>query len=283
MAQSSYEARLDRVIDYIHEHLEEDIRFETLAEVACLSAYHWHRIYVSMRGETITATIRRLRLLRAADRLANSDMPLAAIALRARYGSADALAHAFKDAYGMTPATYRASGSHAAFKAANRARDSNGFPIFVEALPPTRCAAIAHQGPYIQIDRAMGQLFSQLSAQGVMPAEPLMMAVFFDDPDLVSKDQLRSQACVPIGQGDAVAPPLLNTVLRGGCYARLRYQGPYADMKDAYRWLFGVWLPASGYELDDAPAVEAYLNDPRDTPPRDLLTDIHLPLKVPGC
>ena len=89
--QASYEARLDRVTDYIYEHLEEDIDPDRLAEVACLSPYHWHRIYAAMRGETISATVRRLRLLRAADRLANSDMPVRTIAERAGYSTANCL------------------------------------------------------------------------------------------------------------------------------------------------------------------------------------------------
>src|SRR4029077_11746511 len=55
---ASYENRLSRVVDHIYAHLDEDIRFDDLAEVACLSPYHWHRIYAAMRGETITATIR---------------------------------------------------------------------------------------------------------------------------------------------------------------------------------------------------------------------------------
>ncbi|WP_137151802.1 AraC family transcriptional regulator [Devosia sp. FKR38] len=278
MTRSAYEARLDRVLEHIHAHLDEDIGFETLAEVACLSPYHWHRIYAAMRGETITVTIRRLRLSRAAERLANSDMPLAAIAAQARYGSTDAFAHAFREAYGLAPAAYRAEGSHTAFKAANRAGDAAGFPIFVETLPAVRCAAMAHQGPYIDIDRAMGQLFAQLGVQGALPAAPQMMAAFFDDPDLVAVDRLQSQACVPVGEAAVVAPPLIDTFVRGGLYARLRYVGPYADMRDAYRWLFGVWLPGSGYTADDAPVLEAYRNDPRDTPPLALITDIHLPL-----
>lgn len=281
MTRSAYEARLDRVIEHIHAHLDEDIGIETLAAVACLSPYHWHRIYAAMQGETITVTIRRLRLARAADRLANSDMPLAAIAAQSRYGSSDAFAHAFRGAYGMAPAIYRAQGSHAAFKAANRAGDAAGFPIFIERLPAVRCAAMAHQGPYIEIDRAMGQLFAQLGAQGALPATPQMMAMFFDDPDLVATDRLQSQACVPIGEVVEVAPPLLDTVVRGGLYARLRYVGPYADMRDAYRWLFGVWLPGSDYAADDAPVLEAYRSDPRDTAPSALITDIHLPLRAP--
>src|ERR1700722_7899958 len=132
--QASYQARLDRVVDHIYAHLDEDIRPERLAEAACLSPYHWHRIYVAMRGETVTATIRRLRLLRAADRLANSDLPVEMIGERAGYSGADAFPPAFREAYGKTPADYRATGSHAAFKASTEAEDDAGFPVTIETF-----------------------------------------------------------------------------------------------------------------------------------------------------
>ena len=35
--QASYQARLDRVVDHIYAHLDDDIRPEGLAEIACLS------------------------------------------------------------------------------------------------------------------------------------------------------------------------------------------------------------------------------------------------------
>jgi AraC family transcriptional regulator len=279
--QASYEARLDRVTDYIYEHLEEDIRPDLLAEVACLSSYHWHRIYTAMRGETVSATIRRLRLLRAADRLANSDLPVGTIAQRAGYSAADSFARAFKDAYGNAPADYRASGSHAAFKAAAQAQNAEGFPVAIESLAAVRCASAAHIGSYMQVDRAMGRLFSELAARRIMAPDQKMIGVFFDDPDLAPVDELRSRACSPVAEDVPLSAPLEETILRGGLYARPRYKGPYADMRGAYRWLLGVWLPQSGHEPDDAPVFEAYLNSPRDAPPTELLTDIHLPLKTP--
>ncbi len=49
-------------------------------------------------------------------------------------------------------------------------------------------------------------------------------------------------------------------------------------MPAAYRWLFAEWLVKSGREPADAPCFEEYLNDPRETPPTELLTDIFLPL-----
>jgi AraC family transcriptional regulator len=277
---NSYSDRLDRVLDYIYAHLDEDLSFDMLAEIACLSPYHWSRIYSAMRGETIVATIRRLRLQRAADQLANSDTNIEAITRRAGYGSTDSFGRAFKDAFGTSPVSYRQSGSHTAFKAANLADDTNGFPVTLMILPERRCAGIDHKGPYMQIDHAMGKLFAELARRSQLPAQPSMIGVFFDDPELGSEPALRSRACMPVSDDVAIDAPLVETVLRGGSYAKLSYKGPYADMRGAYHWLLGVWLPASGLEPDDAPVWEAYLNDPRDVHPTELRTDIHLPLKA---
>lgn len=276
--QASYAQRLGRVIDYVHAHLDDDLSFDRLAEIACLSAYHWSRIYSAMYGETIAATIRRLRLQRAADRLANSALDISEIAAQAGYGSSDTFGRAFKDAFGMAPATYRETGSHAAFKAANAAADATGFPVTIEHRAPQRCAGIDHTGSYMHIDQAMGRLFAELSVRQSLPAQPAMIGIFYDDPALVPTDALRSRACIPVGKAASITPPLVETVFHGGLYARLSYTGPYADMSGAYRWLLGIWLPASGHDPAEAPIFEAYLNDPRQVPQSQLRTDIHLPL-----
>jgi AraC-like DNA-binding protein len=64
-----YEARLRRVSAYIHEHLDEALDMEKLADIACMSSYHWHRIYRAIYGETLAATVKRLRLHRAASEI----------------------------------------------------------------------------------------------------------------------------------------------------------------------------------------------------------------------
>jgi hypothetical protein len=42
-ARAAYEARFNRVTAYIYDHLDDDIDLNRLAEIACLSPYHWHR------------------------------------------------------------------------------------------------------------------------------------------------------------------------------------------------------------------------------------------------
>jgi AraC family transcriptional regulator len=279
--RQSYLERLDRVDDYIHVHLEGDLSIDRLAEVACLSPYHWSRVYAAMRGETVAARIRRLRLQRAADGLASTDIALDRIASLAGYRSTDTFGRAFREAFGDAPARFRATGAHAAFKRALGIGDALGFPVSIVTLPDQRCAGIDHVGSYMRIGHAMGRLFSELSKRGSLPDVPSMIGVFFDDPDLAEEAALRSRACMPVGNHVSIDDPLVETTLNGGLCARLRYTGPYAAMGDAYRWMLGTWLPASGYEPRDAPIFEVYLDDPSQVSQSELRTDIHLPLKVP--
>lgn len=51
-------------------------------------------------------------------------------------------------------------------------------------------------------------------------------------------------------------------------------------MKAAYQWLFGDYLVRSGCEPASGPVVEEYLNSPRETAPRDLRTQICMPLRA---
>ena len=124
-----YQERLNRVIVFIHDHLDEEIDLNRLADVACLSPYHWHRIYHAMHGETIAATVRRLRLHRAAGFLANTAMPIETIAEKSGYAGVAAFSRAFTNDYGMPPAQYRKDGAHAKFLAQTRADDGDGFEV----------------------------------------------------------------------------------------------------------------------------------------------------------
>src|ERR1041384_7839609 len=81
-----YTQRLERVITWLADHLDEAPDLVRLADVACMSPYHFHRIYRAMQGETAADTIRRLRLHRAAVDLIAGTHPGARIPRPARHG-----------------------------------------------------------------------------------------------------------------------------------------------------------------------------------------------------
>ncbi|WP_232316546.1 AraC family transcriptional regulator [Candidatus Burkholderia verschuerenii] len=105
--------------------------------------------------------------------------------------------------------------------------------------------------------------------------------MYFDDPSAVAEDELRSMACAELFEPDAVQfeAPVSRFEIEGGEFAVLTHVGPYAQLCFAYQWLYGEWLPASGRETGDAPVFEVYLNNPRDTAPGELVTEIWLPVR----
>jgi AraC family transcriptional regulator len=276
---AGYEERLGRVTAYIYDHLEDEIDLRKLADIACLSPYHWHRIYHAVQGETIAAAVRRLRLHRAAGYLAQTNLSIEAIAGKSGYGSVPAFARSFKASFGLPPARFRKEGSHARFRPVSRQRGQAVEPVEIREIAELSLVCVEHRGSYMKIGRAFDTLYARLGARGLLRPGLRSIAIFDDDPAATAEPALRSRACVVMAGAIAIDPPLGLAPVTAGPYAVLRHKGPYADMRAAYDWLFGQWLPSSGREPADAPVFEEYLNSPRDTAPAELLTEICLPLR----
>ena len=67
-ANSEYAQRINRVIDYLRGNLDRQVKLKELARVACLSEFHFHRIFGAVSGETVNNFTNRLRLEKAARR-----------------------------------------------------------------------------------------------------------------------------------------------------------------------------------------------------------------------
>ncbi len=276
---TNYRERLDRVTAHVYDHLDEDLDLNRLADIACLSPYHWHRVYHATHGETIAATVKRLRLHRAAGYLAQTGMTIPEIAKRSGYPNVASFNRIFSAAYGMPPAQYRRSGDHAKFRPPQQEAVAGGFDVAIRELPDLKTLAVAHAGSYMQIGKAFDTLYGWLGERNLLQPGLRSIGMYLDDPSAVAEDRLRSRACVTLAGAIAVAAPVVQVDILGGPYAVLRHVGPYASMKAAYQWLYGDWLLRTGKEAADAPALEEYLNSPRDTAPADLVTDIWLPLR----
>ena len=79
---------------------------ESLAAVAHMSPYHFHRIYRALMGESVVDTVKRLRLAEAAQRLTDAAQ-VTAVAHDAGYDSPQAFARAFRDFTGVSPSEFR--------------------------------------------------------------------------------------------------------------------------------------------------------------------------------
>jgi AraC family transcriptional regulator len=273
--------RLERVFKWLADHLDDGLDLATLADVACLSPYHFHRIYHSMQGETVTETVRRLRLHRAAVELITGELPVQRIARRAGYGSQEAFTRAFKTAYGVPPARYRTS--FVPIPATGRPEDAMETTMTYQATiresATIRVAALPHHGDYQTIATTFERLSALAGGQNLFRPAARSFGIYYDDISVVPRDALRSDACLTAPDDWTPQGELELREIRGGRYAVTLHVGPYAELERAYKWLYGTWLAQSGEEPADAPCVEEYLNDARTVPPTELRTEIWLPLR----
>src|SRR5215467_15335686 len=105
-ANSEYAQRINRVIDYLRENLDRQLKLEELARVACFSEFHFHRIFGAVAGETLNQFTSRLRLEKAARLLRYSDRSLTDIALDCGFSSSATFARAFRSGYDTTPTEF---------------------------------------------------------------------------------------------------------------------------------------------------------------------------------
>lgn len=274
-----YEKRLLRVLAYIYENLDHELSLDTLADVAHMSRFHWHRVFSAMTGETLSDAVRRLRLHKAANTLVLEDTPVSEVAKRVGFSNKASFSRAFSSAYGMPPIEYRARGVEVSNELIRNSAQQKMFPVTISDLQPKKAAGVLHTGSYAHIGAAFQRLGGILSARALFPHVAGLFVVYHDAPGSKPAAQLRAH--VAVERGDCFPSEVEGLDyfdVYGGRYAIMKHRGPYATLKAAYTWLYGTWLPQSGEDAGDAPPIEFYVNDPRTTRAADLRTDIRVPL-----
>ena len=284
---AKYQARIERVIDYIQDHLDEPLDLNHLAEIACFSPYHFHRVYRAVMQETVAETVRRLRLHRACGDLIANQLSIGDVASRAGYGSVEAFTRAFRKDYDMPPGEYRAKQIDQVhpLKPYSFLKDDDMYNVTIGDVPSVRMAAVAHKGSYMDIGKAFEKIYIWAMSNELTPGpETRSIGVYYDDPDSVKESDLRSHAGFTIS-GDLDIGKTQNAgdidvvELKGGRAATLEHVGPYAELEKAYNWFYRTWLMEQNYELADLPPFEEYINDPKTTPPQELITKINIMIK----
>ncbi|QHW33019.1 AraC family transcriptional regulator [Paenibacillus rhizovicinus] len=98
---------LNGALDYIEQHLEQELDDREIAKHAYCSVFHFKRMFSFLAGITLQEYIRRRRLTRAALELQNSTVKVIDIAMKYGYYSPDAFTRAFLSLHGITPTEAR--------------------------------------------------------------------------------------------------------------------------------------------------------------------------------
>lgn len=274
-----YAKRMDRVLEYIQDHLDDELSLEVLAGIASFSEYHFHRIFSGMVGESVKAYVRRLRLERAAGRLKLTRTAVTTLAFEASFESHEAFTRAFHKMFGISPLQYRKE-----TRADLRQQSINywkeiDMKVEIVTLEDMDVIFVRHQGPYNLCGAAWEELMQWAAPKGFLQPGAKILGLSFDDPQITPPEKLRYDACIAVNTDVSVEPPISKKRVKGGQYAMTTHYGPYDNLAETYAQLCGQWVPQNGYDIDDRACIEMYQNNPEETDPEDLITDIYIPLK----
>ncbi|MEB2281399.1 AraC family transcriptional regulator [Lysinibacillus xylanilyticus] len=98
---------IQKAINYIEEHLLDDITMEQIAREVNSSVFHFQRTFSILTDMSIADYIRRRRLTLAAQELINTEQKVIDLAYKYGYDSPEAFAKAFRKQHKITPSEAR--------------------------------------------------------------------------------------------------------------------------------------------------------------------------------
>ena len=276
---NDYIQRINKVVAYINNHLDETLELKTLANEAALSDFHFHRIFKALKGEAIGGYITRLRLEATARLLRYTALTIEEIAFNIGYETPASLSKAFKKQYGISPTEYRTNKDTYIMKKEiinpNLALKAPKIVI----LEPKNLIYVALTGAYGSLDygKAYEQLWAVIKAQKLFTKGIESICISYDDPKITEGSLQRSDVCLAIHKSATPQDEVSCKTLAGGKYAVFFYQGSYENLSQVYDTAVR-WVIDHQYTLREEPLFEKYLNDARRTPKEKLKTEIYIPI-----
>lgn len=291
-ALDNYNARMQRVLDHIDQHLDGDLDLEALARVAAFSKFHFHRQFMATFGVSVHRYVQLARLKRASHRLAmRGDTSVTEIALEAGYDAPDAFARAFRQRFRQSPSSFRKSPDWAPWLAAfgplDNARSKlmqityETGDVMIRDVAATPVAIMEHRGDRAALPATIERFIAWRKAAGLTPDKNPTFNIFRSERTPENPAEYSMDLCIgtdrPIASDD---PDMKAGEIPGGRCAVLRVAQNTHNLEPAALYLYREWLPASGEEARDFPIyAQRHFSFFPDRPVHEVVCELFLPLK----
>ena len=264
--------RLNEAIQYLEEHLTEEIDYGKLGEIACCSAYHFQRMFSFMAGIPLSEYIRRRKMSLAAVDLQGKDMKIIDVAGKYGYSSPTAFNRAFQSVHGIAPSVVKNEGVSVksfpplTFKITVKGVEEMNYRIETkEAFRIVGVSVPLHK----EIEKNFTVIppkWEEISKNGTLEKLVAMM----DTPPMGVLGVSTCGDAEPWRYYIAVSSSKTSDGLEeytvpGATWAIFDGKGTNQSIQELERRIVTEWLPTSGYEYGNAPDIEVYLNpDPEN-------------------
>lgn len=317
---NEYRQRVNRVVDHIRQHLADDLTLDGLASLANFSSFHFHRIFKAITGEPLYQFILRQRLEQAGVILLDQPhRPVTEVALDCGFASQAAFARAFKKHFDCSATAWR-KGEHLTFSKNRKELGNMGetlgskwqveqvsdvysdptnqsyswtlnmltkkdLIVSVRTLEAQPIAYVRHLGKFVGETKTWSQLFNKLTKWGaaqqvLICPDTRFYTVFHDDLRISDLSKFRADVAMSVPENKSGSGDVEVGELPSGRYAIAQLEIDGDEFEQAWDLLFEHWLPSSGFQPDDRPCFERYLNDYRQHPKQKHFVELYLPVRA---
>ena len=291
--------RLNRVVNFVRENMAEPLSLGQMADVACLSPFHFLRAFQTYFGETPMRFLQRTRLEHAASLIAyRPDMRITDLALGMGFETSQTFSRAFHNRFGLAPRTFKQDNRWSIDFYANhgwlkdqtyvpsqhlRLPDIDAHTVRVETRPSYRLAYLRHQGAFGDVAGSISRTFDSLQewmlSRGIERGTQTYVGVCSGSPELTPARNCHYDAGVHLDDDIKEDEVVSIRTVPGGLYAVLYVECPPPAINNKWRWLMSSWLPSSRHQCGIGPAYEVFHPAPNRPVQSDCGVELCLPLE----
>jgi len=288
-------SNMNKAMEYIEEHLTEDIDYREIAKIADCSEYHFKRMFSFLSGVGLSEYIRRRRLTLAALDLKDKSLRIIDVAVKYGYDSADSFSRAFHSMHGILPSEVR--NSNVQLKAYPRMTfqlsiqggcemnyrivEKGPFKIvgFKKRVP------ISFNGVNPEIAKMTELLTPEIikklkALSNVEPTGIISASTNFSEGRMEEKGELDHYIGVATSSDETAEFDVLK--VEASTWAVFESIGPFPEtLQNVWGRIYSEWFPSSGYEAAGGP--EILWNESPDTGDPKYRSEIWIPVKKKDC
>ncbi|WP_405600785.1 MULTISPECIES: AraC family transcriptional regulator [unclassified Pseudoalteromonas] len=272
---------ISQVGQYIYDHSDQAISLDSLANYTGFSKYHFNRIFFAATGYPLGEFIQRHKLEKALHLIKQGNHNIIDVALSAGYDSPSSFSRVFKKNFSVTPSdiiqgNLPNNDRAGSLKPRKLKTDQKLLPVW-KTLPERKVFGFYGKGFNEQsFSTVAGELFGRLGtmAELLSYTELQPIGVSVDNP--WAGEQTQSRFFAGFVEGLSTHHAKLETFKwQAGRWACFTHTGPHDCMWQTISQIYAQWVLPNSIKLKDQQIVQLYLNNPMETKPEALKTELY--------
>ncbi|MDL2245037.1 AraC family transcriptional regulator [Parabacteroides sp. OttesenSCG-928-J18] len=257
---------LNRVIDYIEEHLTDEISLESVADYARVSDFHFRKVFFYLSGMTLSEYIKNRRLSEANKDLLAGERVID-VAFKYGYESTDGFTRAFKKWSGLLPSDVIKKKTSKIFpKFSFKIVITGGISMEfrIESKPAFNFFGVSKRIPmqFEGVNNEIVKLIQSITEeqrnemreiQNIAPFE--ILNISYDADAKFMKEEGDLTHMIGVMSTEEASKQLEKLSVEAGLWAVFPNEGIFpSTLQQTWARIYSEWLLSSNYELIDNPS-----------------------------